>query len=178
MAMAKQDPAVARIDTMETTRREIIETPSSAAKPSSAARAQAQQGFTALRSRAARDCPFAWKALSFFQLSVEGSEVSLRPLAEPRQPPTAEKHGDPGGEQPRVRTHRSRGEQIDEQKPHSEQLSTAADVIERAQQHSYMRSKFFSISRRVSRSMTGRPCGQTVEYAVARSSSRMCVIFS
>ena len=41
-----------------------------------------------------------------------------------------------------------------------------------------IRSKFFSISRRVSRSITGRPCGQTVEYAVARSSSRMCVIFS
>ncbi len=43
---------------------------------------------------------------------------------------------------------------------------------------SQIRSKFFSISRRVSLSMTGRPCGHTVEYAVALSSSRMCAIFS
>jgi hypothetical protein len=38
--------------------------------------------------------------------------------------------------------------------------------------------KFRSTSRRVMRSMTGRPCGQIVEYAVRRSSSRMCAIFS
>ncbi len=38
--------------------------------------------------------------------------------------------------------------------------------------------KFFSISRRVSRSITGRPWGQIVEYAVRRSSSRMWAIFS
>jgi len=36
-----------------------------------------------------------------------------------------------------------------------------------------IRWKFFSTSRRVSRSMTGRPCGQIVENAVSRSSSRM-----
>ena len=41
-----------------------------------------------------------------------------------------------------------------------------------------IRWKFFSTSRRVSRSITGRPCGQMVEYAVRRSSSRMCAIFS
>ena len=41
-----------------------------------------------------------------------------------------------------------------------------------------IRSKFFSTSRRVMRSITGRPCGQTVEYSVARSSSRMWAIFS
>jgi hypothetical protein len=41
-----------------------------------------------------------------------------------------------------------------------------------------MRWKFFSISRRVMRSTTGRPCGQTLEYAVRRSSSRMYRIFS
>ena len=41
-----------------------------------------------------------------------------------------------------------------------------------------IRSKFFSTSRRVMRNITGRPCGHTVEYAVARSSSRMCRIFS
>jgi hypothetical protein len=33
-----------------------------------------------------------------------------------------------------------------------------------------IRWKFFSISRRVMRSTTGRPCGQTLEYAVRRSS--------
>jgi hypothetical protein len=36
-----------------------------------------------------------------------------------------------------------------------------------------IRWKFFSISRRDSRSTTGRPWGQTLEYAVRRSSSRM-----
>jgi len=57
----------------------------------------------------------------------------------------------------------------------SKLAGTAEVVNEYAHQ---IRSKFFSISRRVNRSMTGRPCGHTVEYAVARSSSRMCVIFS
>ena len=41
-----------------------------------------------------------------------------------------------------------------------------------------IRWKFFSISRRVMRRTTGRPCGQTLEYAVRRSSSRMYRIFS
>ena len=38
---------------------------------------------------------------------------------------------------------------------------------------SHIRWKFFSISRLVRRSTTGRPCGQTLEYAVRRSSARM-----
>ncbi len=54
-------------------------------------------------------------------------------------------------------------------------MPSASPVMEIVHQ---MRSKFFSISRRVNRSITGRPCGHTVEYAVALSSSRMCVIFS
>ncbi len=42
----------------------------------------------------------------------------------------------------------------------------------------HIRSKLRSISRRVSRSTTGRPCGQTEEWAVRRSSSSRYCIFS
>jgi len=52
---------------------------------------------------------------------------------------------------------------------HFQHFSTSAPQI---------RSKFLSTSRLVSRNMTGRPCGQIVEYDVAASSARMCTIFS
>ena len=62
-------------------------------------------------------------------------------------------------------------------------LTNDGDVVEAPKSIGFparlqMRWKFFSTSRRVSRSITGRPCGQMVEYAVLRSSSRMCAIFS
>jgi hypothetical protein len=47
-------------------------------------------------------------------------------------------------------------------------LAASPDVVNRVIQ---ILSKFFSISRLVKRSITGRPCGHTVEYAVARSSA-------
>ena len=53
--------------------------------------------------------------------------------------------------------------------------TSSSSVARRGRQ---MRWKFFSISRRVMRSTTGRPWGQTLEYAVRRSSSRMYRIFS
>ena len=111
---------------------------------------------------------------------------TLRAAAGSRETPSGEKHGDSSGKKARVGPQRAGREDIDQQNPHPQQLTESADVIQRLthggetreRELSYIRSKFFSISRRVRRSMTGRPCGQTVEYAVARSSSRMCVIFS
>jgi hypothetical protein len=96
-----------------------------------------------------------------------------------RQTPTGEKDRDTDGEQTRVGPHRTCGEHIDEQNPHADDLSESPKVVDRlCHESTQILSKFFSISRRVSRSITGRPCGQTLEYAVARSSSRICVIFS
>ena len=95
--------------------------------------------------------------------------LTVRVSAQP-----ARKTATPAANSFAIRSERPGGEDVDEQQPHAEQLGGPPDVIERDQ----IRSKFFSISRRVSRSITGRPCGQTVEYAVARSSSRMCAIFS
>src|SRR5262249_18042874 len=122
---------------------------------------------------------FAWNVLrlSWVWFGENRKECTKRrSTRQARQAPAAQKNHDARPEQPRARPHRARREQIDEEQPHTDQLRESADV-ERAPRHQ-IRSKFFSISRRVNRSITGRPCGQIVEYAVARSSSRMCVIFS
>ena len=100
-----------------------------------------------------------------------------------RQRPPDEKHRHAHREQPRVRTERTGRKDIDEQDPHADELSEPTEIVEapassKSPSDAQIRSKFFSISRRVSRSITGRPCGQTLEYAVARSSSRMWIIFS
>lgn len=101
--------------------------------------------------------------------------VMLRLLDDPGESPAGDEDRDADGEWLRLRSHRSRHDDVDEQQPHAEQLPKPAEIKEEGL---HIRSKFFSISRRVSLSITGRPCGQIVEYAVARSSSRMCVIFS
>ena len=92
-----------------------------------------------------------------------------------RQAPAGEERGYAHREQAWAWPHWAGGRHVNQQNPHADELPEATKVIERSSQ---MRSKFFSISRRVSRSITGRPCGQTVEYDVARSSSRICAIFS
>jgi hypothetical protein len=101
--------------------------------------------------------------------------MCLEPMAlpaDPCEPPPGEKQCNADREQAWAGAHWTGGEQIDEQHPHADKLAAASEIVE-ALAHAQIRSKFFSISRLVSRSITGRPCGQTVEYAVARSSSRM-----
>ena len=117
-----------------------------------------------------------------------------------RDAPADRKHDDPSCKEARARPKGTRGDEIDQQEPHAKQLRAATNVVESSHATTsgsrplvpsavlggssqsapgvQIRSKFFSTSRLVRRSMTGRPCGQTVEYAVAPSSSRMCVIFS
>src|SRR5262245_66612592 len=92
------------------------------------------------------------------------------------QAPSDDEHDDAERKDFRTRTEGPRRHDVDEQFEHAEELQETARV-EDGLLHQIL-SKFFSISRRVSRSITGRPCGHTVEYAVARNSSRMCAIFS
>src|SRR5262249_51446647 len=104
----------------------------------------------------------------------------LAPVLHARESPAAEKNHDAGSEQPRARSKRTGGEEVDEQQPHTDELRAASRVVEGLRHVSlggsgcgllavrletsdarlYIRSKFFSISRRVRRSITGRPCGQ------------------
>src|SRR4029450_2005684 len=90
----------------------------------------------------------------------------LRPSHRLRPTPPAKKDCHAQGKKPWTRSQGTCGKDVDEQDPHPGQLSEASEVKHRTSHRQllfYMRSKFFSISRRVSRSMTGRPCGQTVE---------------
>src|SRR5688572_4871632 len=65
------------------------------------------------------------------------------------------------------RPHRPGHKDVEQQNPHRKSLQKTAHPPERRPDSwTHMRWKFFSISRRVSRSITGRPCGHTVEYAV------------
>jgi hypothetical protein len=105
-------------------------------------------------------------------------EVEISRLLQAQQSPTGQKHRNADGKETRIGPERPGGEQIDEQDPHPRDLSRSRQVIQALRHVRQIRSKFFSTSRRLRRSMTGRPCGQTVEYAVADSSLRMCAIFS
>src|SRR5262249_23709167 len=112
--------------------------------------------------RTNRDGPFAWKALSWLsyreneqKYSSNGPEEcqALPWFARARHTPSAEEHGDTECEESGTRSERSGREYVDEENPHASDLSAPTEVVERGHQ---IRSKFFSISRRVSRSITGR----------------------
>ena len=143
---------------------------------------------TALRSsgrahaRQTRVAAFAWKALTSFAVGRRRAAVNVttrcyacqaRSAPHPARKtttPTANSFGSgPSGPAVKISTSSCN-------MPMS--CSSRGRRSRHARRAFHIRSKFFSISRRVSRSITGRPCGQTVEYAVARSSSRMCAIFS
>src|SRR5688572_19820202 len=79
--------------------------------------------------------------------------------------PADDEHHDAHVERIRSGSHRTSHEDVEQQNPHRERLQKAADPPQSgADAWTHMRWKFFSISRRVSRNITGRPCGHTVEY--------------
>src|SRR5947207_1350150 len=97
--------------------------------------------------------------------------------ADSRQSPPGEERAHARGKQPRIRSERTGGKHIDEQNPHTDELSESAHIVQgcchlsarsppsassarlSALVRDQIRSKFFSISLRVRRSITGRPCG-------------------
>src|SRR5262245_59462175 len=115
-----------------------------------------------------------------------GSQSNNRSSAcQARYAPSRKKNDDADAEQLRIRSHRPRGEHVDEQQPHTDELRESTNIEQDLHDRALVlsrirlrvsptrparlaspqiRSKFFSISRRVSLNMTGRPCGQIVEY--------------
>src|SRR5215216_8178415 len=82
----------------------------------------------------------------------------------PDEKPADQKQRHARIERIRLGTHRPGHDNIYKQHPHGERLEEAPGVEhDRADSWAHIRWKFFSISRFVSRSITGRPWGHTVE---------------
>jgi hypothetical protein len=122
----------------------------------------------------------AWKALSYMTLCVdELGQFSMMPkfvkvgrraggLANGAgQTPAGEKHPDAGGKQLKARSQWPRRDDIDEEHDHPDELPETSEEVNSGSHKGHsevtretkgqIRSKFFSISRRVNRSITGRP---------------------
>ena len=96
-------------------------------------------------------------------MGSQAKRASLRSFECTDDDPARQEDADADREQPRAGAERAGRDQIDEQQPHTDELGEPCKVVNRPLSSRQIRSKFFSISRRVRRSITGRPCGQTVE---------------